>query len=410
MLKQRISFQMWNAVATRKVSKVDDAKSLVKAATHVCKLSTNIIFLPKEEINNGYPSFNLEDATAIPGISKIHCVEPKNNGTVVLRKYSSQVQGFVVHQIHDPTVSSDDDDDGDGAGDDGDGDGEIAQEFSKATVPFMFPHYLQMLVEAVLSSDVQFRGSSLTNLQDLKQLSGKEIKPKPGHTDNWLSNFVIGEYLKLISCQASSRVKAIPWEKFERSSDKNIAAELEGSTDSSFKEYDCILISCNPRRSQHWFLLAMFPKLRLAVALDSTAGGHIKPAIKVAMEKCKRVESLVASSEEWNYYTNSDEDVPQQDSGYDCGVFLCLHAWALVLGDPLLLASEIPDFSQMMILDLHQQLESYYVVDYVTKFYIGRLLRAQDWVLTFKFLYTSQCTGLTVFDWPRRDDVEIASV
>ena len=64
----------------------------------------------------------------------------------------------------------------------------------------------------------------------------------------------------------------------------------------------------------------------------------------------------------------------------------------------------------MMILDLHQQLESYYVVDYVTKFYIGRLLRAQDWVLTFKFLYTSQCTGLTVFDWPRRDDVEIASV
>ena len=74
----------------------------------------------------------------------------------------------------------------------------------------------------------------------------------------------------------------------------------------------------------------------------------------------------------------------------------------------------------MMIAELHlhqlggippQELqpESYYAVDYINKFYIGRLLAIRDGVLHFKFLHSNQCTGSMEFYWPRRDDMDTVS-
>jgi hypothetical protein len=65
----------WSAVATRKVPIVDDAKSFTAAANKVCSLSMKVILLTKKEIQKKYPGYHLHNARAMPGISKIHCVE-----------------------------------------------------------------------------------------------------------------------------------------------------------------------------------------------------------------------------------------------------------------------------------------------------------------------------------------------
>ncbi|XP_044173468.1 uncharacterized protein LOC122957423 [Acropora millepora] len=87
---------------------------------------------------------------------------------------------------------------------------ETSQKLSKV-VTFSLPQYKKPLLEAILLNDVAFGGSSLINLNDLMELSGRGKKD----TDKWLSNFVIDGYLKIISTQASLVVKTLPWEKFE---------------------------------------------------------------------------------------------------------------------------------------------------------------------------------------------------
>ena len=195
----------------------------------------------------------------------------------------------------------------------------------------------------------------------------------------------------------------VPWEKFDTCSDAKIAEELEGN--GSFNEHDLILLPCNPGRSHHWFLIAVLPKLNLVVALDSAASSHVKPSVNIAMDKCMRVLSLLPNpGKEWMYYCNTAEDVLQQGNAFDCGVFLCIYARALSLGDPLIVPDSLPDARLIMIAELHQhqlggippqelQPESYYAVDYINKLYIGRLLAIRDGVLHFKFLHSNQCIG-----------------
>ena len=199
---------------------------------------------------------------------------------------------------------------------------------------------------------------------------------------------------------------------FEKSSAERISLKF-----ADLRKQDCILIPCNPARSCHWFLLAILPKQDLVIALDSAANNSVKPTIKQAMEKCQSILSLVEPGSHWEYYTNSEADVPQQDNCQDCGVFVCLFGRVLALEDNLPQSSRIPDFRLMMLIDLHQhclspisahelQLESYYAVDYVSKFYIGRLIKVEGRVLTFKFLHPFQSEGVTLYDWPRRDDLD----
>ena len=213
----------------------------------------------------------------------------------------------------------------------------IVQKLSKSA-QFVLPHHIQMLVEDLLSSDIPFKGITLLNFQDLKELSGRGAKS----SDNWLSNFVIDEYLSLISSQAASNVKTVPWEKFDTYSDEKIAEELEGN--GSFNEHNLIILPCNPGRSHHWFLIAVLPKLNLVVALDSAASSHVKPSVNITMDKCMRVLSLLPNpGKEWMYYCNTAEDVLQQGNAFDCGVFLCIYARALSLGDPLIVPDSLPD-------------------------------------------------------------------
>ena len=113
---------VWSAVATRKAPLVDDAKSFAEVA-EACSLSTKVSLVPKEEIKESKTSFGLENASTIPGIFKIHCVEPSKGGRIILRKFSSQAKAYMVHDICNPIKSDndDDDDDDDDGNDDDDG-------------------------------------------------------------------------------------------------------------------------------------------------------------------------------------------------------------------------------------------------------------------------------------------------
>lgn len=273
-----------------------------------------------------------------------------------------------------------------------------------------------MLVEAIVSGDVPFNGSNLINRQDLKELQGGE----KNSIHNWLSNFIIDEYLRLVSKKASCNVKVLPWEMFEKSPVDIIAAEM--GQNGCFPDYDCILVPCNSVRSHHWFLLAIFPKLQLTIALDSAAiDCEVKATTQAAFKKCNDVISMLSlNSEDWQYHTNSPFEIPQQHNSYDCGVFVCLYSRALVLQDPILHQDEVADFRKMVVLELHRkclspnppkglELETYYAVDYVTTFYIGRILDRSSSILKCKFLSKSQEGGIPVYYWPRRDDVDTLS-
>ena len=427
---------VWSAVATRKVPLVDDAKSFAAAANDVCNLSTKVVLVTKKEIQKSYPGYHLHNAKPMPGISKIHCVEPSSNGTVTLKKYSTQQKNVSVHEIYaddvrdmesfqlvtdesdvesvpsemsngkatcssSSAITDESDDENDLPDENPDVNhrhldvdfhlpSEISQKLSKV-VTFSLPQYKKPLLEAILLNDVAFGGSSLINLNDLMELSGRGKKD----TDKWLSNFVIDGYLKIISTQASLVVKTLPWEKFEKCSVGEIARELSDG----FDESDLILVPCNQTLSEHWFLVAMYPKLRFIVALDSHANdsGILKPTIHLALEKIMSViqKLLTNHSTNWKCFCNKKADVLQQGNGYDCGVFVCMYARALAFGDPLIEPCSVPGFREGMIVELHEQKanpvpatgpepESYYVVDYVNKYYIGRLLAIESGLLRFK--------------------------
>ena len=71
-----------------------------------------------------------------------------------------------------------------------------------------------------------------------------------------------------------------------------------------------------------------------------------------------------------------------------------------------------------MILELHRntvlpippnsmKVDEYYAVDYVTRYYFGRVLHIQGEFIRFKLLHSVQhgVNAPNRFDWPRRDDI-----
>ena len=90
-------------------------------------------------------------------------------------------------------------------------------------------------------------------------------------------------------------------------------------------QQDIVLVPCNPRGSQHWFLLAVLPKVHEILVVDSLAGGFVKPTAKMAINMMwtllAGLDSNVAARH-WDFFYNTPTDLPQQQNDYDCGVFL----------------------------------------------------------------------------------------
>ena len=162
----------------------------------------------------------------------------------------------------------------------------------------------------------------------------------------------------------------------------------------------------------------MLPPEKKIVVLDSMAGAFAKPTIERAIRKMwALLKELDASLDvnQWWFSCNSPQDIPQQQNGFDCGVYLCLYARSLLLQSPIVSSSSIQSFRKHLILELHEQEVQgfdgpaitegkYYAVEYQKSFYFGRVLKSQDNSrIDFKFLHS---TGARVFDWPVRDDID----
>ena len=276
---------------------------------------------------------------------------------------------------------------------------------------FNLPYYQEPIIEALLAEAVSFRGDPLISIQDLKALSGEEATDSE---DMWLPNFVIDAYLNLLTATCQT-VTAIKWERFEKSSGRKLGGELLKK--GNVFDYNLIFVPCNEVGNNHWFLLCVYPKMQHVVVLDSAAGNFIKPTHQRAIIKMWRALVVAGGKPspcDWSFYVNSVGDMLQQETNYDCGVFVCLFSRALALADPLVLNADIMSVRRSIIHDLHVQSLSpmpsagvqvgmYYAVDYVTTFYFGRVMSVEDSFVQVKFLHS---ISSTTYDWPRTDDVD----
>lgn len=84
---------VWTAVSTRKVPQVLNAEEFAKVATQMCK-SIGIHLYLNEDIDKSSSKLGLDEcfkqAKPIPGIKKIHCLDPTDGGHLHCRLYSNQ--------------------------------------------------------------------------------------------------------------------------------------------------------------------------------------------------------------------------------------------------------------------------------------------------------------------------------
>lgn len=285
-----------------------------------------------------------------------------------------------------------------------------------------FPECNRPLRSCLLNGTVKFQGDSVIDGGDIIGLLGGNSADE----ENYLSNFVVDSYLKLISMESSMKglsTVSLKWERFEKNVGKECARDVLKRKDgkASFLEHDLILTPCNEPGSKHWFLLVTKPKEKQMLVLDSLAGSFIKPSTARAMDKMWSVVKELdedVNEWEWSFHTNTPRDIPQQQNGFDCGVFVCAYARNLALQSPVPCQTSVPSFRSVMLLELHNkamydfteaspQVGLYYAVEYGKSYYIGRALGSpsgDSCRTTFKFLHS---TGARSFDWPRRDDLEI---
>ena len=470
---------VWRAVSSRRVPVVADAQSFAQVASKLCK-AVKVSFISSEELNRSADLLDLStcfnEAAAIPGISKYHCIEPLENGLVCFRIHSSQAEYVELGDSHsddDYTTSSefesadddeschsdvdDDDDDRDdnrkqqaatGLSEHDDSDDDDSDEVnnnnarsdqdinaSSAAVtiehglpkdcqllfdvskPFQLPFHLQYKADAIANGILPFDGPSIISGSDIEALLGGSSVER----ENWLSNFVIDQYLDLLKTEHSEnnfRIKTIWWERFERAVGILPAKEIWKEED-PLCSFDLVFVPCNTLQTEHWFSLVVMPKQNQVLALDSMAGDFLKPTVNHAL--CKMaffltdLESIDLS--EWRFFSNRKEDLPQQPNLSDCGVYACQFAKCLFSRDRCMVSEDhgsILQFRKCMILELHQkeiftmplediECENYYAVEYETKFYIGRTTRVIEDKVEFKFLHQVVKT----FKWPLRDDNDI---
>jgi len=445
------------AVLTRKVSSVLNAKEFAEAAESFCK-SIKITCCLKEDILKSSEKLALDKcfskAKPIAGIKRLHCIEPTLKG----RLYSSQPS--VQTSNYTETLS-------DSSYTDTESEGTISDEYenddlfdgsfnedsnsihedvtvtinasptiNKANIhidlglpqtlkthandicsDFVNLPHMEHLVEMIANEKIPFGGDQLITNVDIRSLYGNS----PSIQGRWLSNFVIDGYFKLLKTSLHSsndlKVEVLSWEEFERSvgSTRPIDTILQGKE--KLLEQDLILIPCNTQGSLHWFLLVVYPKQQSIVVYDSLAGSCVKPTWQHSVGKMMGLLQAVDKTvdcQKWTFKANKNNEIPQQTNAYDCGVFVCLFARCLAHKTKMVPSTSIPVFRKIMIFELCFNMlqpippsgicqDEYYAVHYVSNYYIGRVLEKDGDFVKFKFLHR---VGAHVFGWPKRDDVD----
>lgn len=281
---------------------------------------------------------------------------------------------------------------------------------------FTVPKYYLPNIQSIVRGDSAFHGNYLISNSDLVSLYAADCV---SNEDKWLTNFVIDSYLQMVKSAAQNTTKCVEvftWEEFAKIVGKKPASTIAQKKE-KITQVDIILVPCNSPESKHWFLLAVFPKFRRIVTLDSMSSATVKPTAQHAIEKMATFLVELDSSidiHKWEFYSSLPSDVPQQNNNFDCGVFVCSFARCLALGSKVLTQPSINAYRTYMVLELQEEMilpipppsvmcGRYYAVDYINKFYIGRVLDEANQLVKFKFLHRS---GAFVFDWPKTDDIE----
>ena len=208
------------------------------------------------------------------------------------------------------------------------------------------------LDQLIVNGSMEFGGDTLISLSDLKELDGK------GDTDEekWIPNFVIDSYLHLIKSECSpgqyNLAEVLKWEEFEK-------VAVEKIQEKNLLQQDIILLPCNSG-GRHWVLCAILSKEKSIIVLDSLPGETEKPSTQDILSKVITVLRLTNSTtdfqqEDWSLYVNMCNEIPQQQNGYDCGIFTYLYARCLATGYPMVVQDNIPALRQVMIVELHQR-------------------------------------------------------
>ena len=378
-----------------------------------------------------------ERCLTVPGTRKVHCITRANNTDVFVSnnsqyKIQDEFPGKQQKVIRQHSSSADEDEEtstGDEVDDPSDGkfsactpkQNQATQsphiiyglpkdiETSVTTSPAEFPSQNETLITSLLEGMVDFAdGKTILDKRDLFALYGHNQKPE----DNYLTNFIIDAYLKLIASKSATqgtKVVCIEWERFNK---------WDGKSSNLFKhlphllQQDYVFVPWNT--ASHWVLVAALPKQKHILVLDSLAIDSTKPSARKAIDKMWMLLSMEDSSldaSEWGFYTNTPHHIPQQDNSFDCGVFICLYARCLALKYPLPIC--ISSYRKQMVVELHRQkidgpllpgilVEQYYAVDYINRFYVGRVLAIQSLFCNVKFLHC----GSKGYSWPNHDDIE----
>ncbi|CAH3182897.1 unnamed protein product [Porites lobata] len=365
---------VWNAVSTRKVEAVKDACSFASVAN---KLSTSVVvtFVGSKELEATADLLGLKKFVSltplIPGIAKFHSLEPLRNGLIHCRTFSYQStwieMGVQFSGSENEDLDQNDSDDQDssslskGSNSTSSADEDETKEGVTGNKGSGGPDAKERASNANKSSSDKEEMSEKKDIQVQQGLSDKLLSPiysKDKIQDKWLSSFIIDEYLRLIqvTCAANNSlaVETLPWELFERAvGSLPVHRLLKGRNPLLLQ--DVVLVPCNTPESEHWTLLAVLPKQKSVVVLDSMPSNHIKHTSLDAISKMFGLLKEINSNVDLNQcklIVNKKGDVPEQTNDYDCGVFTCLYARCL---QGLLCDASISDFRKLMLLELHHR-------------------------------------------------------
>uniref|UniRef100_A0A8C3XH24 SUMO specific peptidase 2 n=1 Tax=Cyanoderma ruficeps TaxID=181631 RepID=A0A8C3XH24_9PASS len=180
-----------------------------------------------------------------------------------------------------------------------------------------------------------------------------------GWLNDKIMNFYMGLLVERSKKQGYPSVYAFStffYSKLSSTSHKGVKKWTKGV---DIFEHDIILVPIHLR--SHWTLLVADLREKTIKYFDSLGqkGDHIcKTVLKYLEEESKERRNIELTATEWTLHSMATEEIPQQNNGSDCGVFVCKFADFISRDKPIIFTAEhMPYFRRKMVWEIiHQQL------------------------------------------------------
>ncbi|NXD28990.1 SENP2 protease, partial [Spelaeornis formosus] len=179
----------------------------------------------------------------------------------------------------------------------------------------------------------------------------------------WLNDSIINFYMTLVV--ERSKKKGYPavyafntffYSKLNSASHRGVKKWTKGV---DIFEHDVILVPVH--LTVHWSLLVVDLRKKTIKYFDSLGqkGNHVcKTVLNYLKEESKEKRNIELTDSEWTLHSMGREEIPQQNNGSDCGVFVCKFADFISRDKPIIFTREhMPYFRKKMVWEIiHQQL------------------------------------------------------